>query len=102
MTQHGWSAVAVALAIFLSGMAVVTVLVVWALTQPSDVPSAVAAPVIPAATQGAPDMASTPGMASRPGMEATSPAAASTAAVAAEPSGAASGGTATASGARDL
>jgi len=52
--QHGWSATAVALAIFLSGMAVLIVLVVWALTQSNGVPSAVAAPVIPAATEGTP------------------------------------------------
>ena len=72
--EQGWSATAVALAIFLSGMAVVIVLVVWALTRSNDVTTAVAAPVIPAATQGATDMAS------MPGMESTAPAAASTAA----------------------
>ena len=90
--QHGWSATAVALAIFLSGMAVVIVLVVWALTQLER-----------RAIGGgrSRDSCRHPGhagsrMASMPGMEATSPAAASTAAVAAEPSGAASGGTATA------
>ena len=91
--QHGWSATAVALSIFLSGMAVVVALVVWELTRSNHPTTAVAAPVVPAATQGT---AGSQGMASMPGMEATAPQAASTAAAAAEPSGAAAGGSAAA------
>ena len=87
--ERGWSATAVALTIFLGGMAVVTVLVVWALTQSNGVASAVAAPVVPAAAH---EMAGMKGMA---GMEATSPAAASTAGAAAESEAAATGGSAT-------
>jgi nitrite reductase (NO-forming) len=87
--ERGWSAAAVALTIFLGGMAVVTVLVVWAMTQSNGVPSAVAAPVVPAAVH---EMAGMKGM---PGMEATSPAAASTAGAAAESEAAATGGSAT-------
>ena len=87
--DRGWSATAVALTIFLGGMAIVTVLVLWALTQSNGVPSTVAAPVVPAATH---ELAGTKGM---PGMEATAPAAASTADAAAESDAAATSKSAT-------
>ena len=70
---RGWNAAGVALAIFLGGASVLAALTVWAIGASGGPPSAIAAPVVAAATQ---DDGAMPGM---PGMTSTGSAATSTA-----------------------
>ena len=73
----GWSASGVALTIFLGGAGILAALTVWAISSSGGPASAIAAPVVAAATQ------STGGMASMPGMTSTAAAATSPASPAA-------------------